>query len=74
MKTISTDAPNVCMESCVTDPDARIELPFELPPEIDQRDIEDLQTLAKWFESATIEFADIDDIFSNFDDLKPALS
>ena len=74
MKTISIDAPNVRMESCSPDADARLELPLDLPPEIDQRDIEDLQTLAKWFKSASIEFADIDDIFSNFDELKPAFS
>lgn len=74
MKTISLDAPNVRMETCLRDSDANLELAFDLPPEIDQRDIEDLQTLAKWYKSATIEFADIDDVFSEFDDLKSVLS
>jgi hypothetical protein len=72
MKTISIDAPNVPMETCATHADAHLELTIDLPPEINQRDIEDLQTLAKWFKSASIEFADIDNIFSNFDELKPA--
>ncbi|MBL6706114.1 MAG: hypothetical protein ISQ06_08385, partial [Planctomycetaceae bacterium] len=42
-------------------------------PEIDQRDIEDLQTLAKWYEETSIEFAEIDELFANFNDLKAEL-
>lgn len=72
MKIISLNAPNVRMVSRPSDSGPSFELPLDLPPEIDQRDIEDLQTLAQWYKSAPIEFAEIDDIFTNFDDLKSA--
>jgi len=47
MKIISLDAPNVWMDSRPADSGPSFELPLALPPEIDQRDIEDLQTLAQ---------------------------
>ena len=42
MKIISLDAPNVWMDSRPADSGPSFELPLDLPPEIDQRDIEDL--------------------------------
>ena len=72
MKVISLDAPNVRMVSRPADSGPTFELPLDLPPEIDQRDIEDLRILAKWYKSAA-EFAEIDDIFCSFDNLKLAI-
>ena len=74
MKTISIDAPNVCMESCQADFATSPDLQLDFPEGIDQRDIEDLQILAKWFESTSIEFEDLDEVFCDFDQLKSALS
>ncbi|MFT5323767.1 MAG: hypothetical protein ACI8P0_001618 [Planctomycetaceae bacterium] len=73
MKTIALDAPNVRMATRVSDSGPSLELPLDLFPEINQRDIEDLQTLAKWFKETSIELAEIDDVFSDFDILKSAL-
>lgn len=73
MKIIALDAPNVRMATRPSDSGPSFELPLDLLPEIDQRDIEDLQTLAQWFNETSIELAEIDDIFSDFDDLKSAL-
>jgi len=72
MKIIALDAPNVRMATRVSDSDPSLELPLDLLPEIDQRDIEDLQTLAKWFNETSIELAEIDEVFCNFDNLKSA--
>ena len=69
MKTISFDTPTVQMASRRQDANIEFDIDADLPCGIDQRDIEDLQTLAKWFESSTIKFADIDDVFSNYDQL-----
>lgn len=74
MKTISRNTPSVRMKSRLEDADVDLDLDENLPCGIDQRDIEDLQTVARWFESAKIEFADIDDVFSNYDQLKTRLS
>ena len=73
MKVISLDAPNVRMVTRPSDSGPSFELPLDLPPEIDQRDIEDLQTLAQWYKSASVELAEIDDIFADFDELKSAI-
>ncbi|MFT4557856.1 MAG: hypothetical protein ACI92S_003230 [Planctomycetaceae bacterium] len=73
MKTIALDAPNVRMATRVSDSGPSLELPLDLFPEINQRDIEDLQTLAKWFKETSVELAEIDDVFSDFDILKSAL-
>lgn len=70
MKTISHNTPTVRMKSRYDDADIEMEPGVSLPCGIDQRDIEDLQTVARWFESTKIEFADIDDVFSNYDQLK----
>ena len=73
MKIISLDAPNVRMVSRPSDSGPSFELPLDLPPEIDQRDIEDLQILVQFYKAASVELAEIDDIFTNFDDLKSAI-
>jgi hypothetical protein len=73
MKVISLDAPNVRMVTRPSDSGPSFELPFDLSPEIDQRDIEDLQTLAEWYRSASIECADIDAVFCNYEELKAAI-
>ncbi|MGZ0168833.1 MAG: hypothetical protein ACKVHE_04710 [Planctomycetales bacterium] len=70
MKVISLDAPNVRMVSRPSDFGPSLELPPDLPPEFNQRDIEDLQTLARWYKSASMELAEIDDFFTDFDKLK----
>lgn len=70
MKVISLDSPNTKMVSRPSDSGPSFDLPLDLPPEIDQRDIEDLQILAQFYKSASIEFAEIDDIFTDFDDLQ----
>jgi hypothetical protein len=70
MKTISLDTPAVRMKPRHQESDMGFDELAELPCGIDQRDIEDLQTLARWYESSEIKFADIDDVFSNFDQLK----
>jgi hypothetical protein len=72
MKIIAPDAPNVRMATRVSNSGPSFELPLDLLPEINQRDIEDLQTLAKWFKETSIELAEIDDVFSDFDHLKCA--
>ncbi|NQV22759.1 MAG: hypothetical protein HQ518_00185 [Rhodopirellula sp.] len=73
MKVISLNDPNVRMTSRPTDAGLSLDLPLDVPPEIDQRDIEDLQILARWYKSAAIELADIDNVFSHYDELKPFL-
>lgn len=73
MKIISLNAPNVRMATRPSDSGPSFELPLDLPPEIDQRDIEDLQTLANWYKETSVEFAEIDEIFKNFDNLKSEL-
>ena len=73
MKIISLDAPNVRMVSRPSDSGLSFELPLDLPPEIDQRDIEDLQILAQFYKAASVELAEIDEIFTSFDDLKSAI-
>ena len=73
MKVISLDASNVRMVTRPSDSGPSFELPIDLPPEIDQRDIEDLQTLAQWYKSASVEFAEIDDVFCDFENLKSAI-
>jgi hypothetical protein len=73
MKVISLDAPNVRMVSRPSNSGPGFELPLDLPPEIDQRDIEDLQTLAKWYKSASIECEEIDEVFCDFEELKAAI-
>jgi len=72
MKIIALDAPNVRMATRVPDSGPSVELPLDLLPEIDQRDIEDLQTLAQWFKETSIELAEIDEVFCDFDNLKSA--
>ena len=72
MKIIALNAPNVRMATRVSDSGPSFELPLDLLPEIDQRDIEDLQTLAKWFKETSVELAEIDDVFCDFDILKSA--
>ena len=72
MKIISLDAPNVRMVSRPSDSGPSFELPLDLP-EIDQRDIEDLQILAQFYKAASVELAEIDEIFTSFDDLKSAI-
>ena len=70
MKIISLDAPNVWMDSRPADSGPSFELPLDLPPEIDQRDIEDLQTLAQWYKTTSSKFAETDEILADFDQLK----
>ena len=70
MKIIALDAPNVCMATRPSDSGPSFELPLDLLREINQRDIEDLQTLAQWFKETSIELAEIDDVFSDSDELK----
>jgi hypothetical protein len=70
MKIIAPDAPNVRMVSRPSDSGPSFDLPLDVPPEIDQRDIEDLQILAQWYKSASIELAEIDSIFAEYDDLR----
>jgi len=72
MKIISLDAPNVWMDSRPADSGPSFELPLDLPAEIDQRDIEDLQTLAQWYKTSSNEFAETDGIPADFDQLKLA--
>ena len=72
MKIISLDAPNVWMDSRPADSGPSFELPLDLPPEIDQRDIEDLQTLAQWYKASSNEFAATDGILADIDQLKTA--
>lgn len=72
MKIIALDAPNVRMATRPSDSGPSLDLPLDLLPEIDQRDIEDLQTLARWFQETSIELAEIDDVFCDFEDLKSA--
>lgn len=72
MKIIALDAPNVRMATRPSDSGPSFDLPLDLFPEIDQRDIEDLQTLAQWFKETSIELAEIDDVFSDYEDLKSA--
>lgn len=74
MKILSPNAPNVRMATRVADSGPSFDLPFDLPPEIDQRDIEDLQILAQWYKATSVELAEIDDVFSNFADLKSEFS
>jgi|SaaInlStandDraft_2_1057019.scaffolds.fasta_scaffold193318_1 hypothetical protein len=72
MKIISLDAPNVWMDSRPADSGPSFELPLDLPAEIDQRDIEDLQTLAQWYKASSNEFAATDGILADIDQLKTA--
>lgn len=74
MNTISLDAPFVTAKSRHRVETATIDEQQELPPEIDQRDLEDLQIVARWYETASIEKEAIDDVFSNYGELKSALS
>ena len=72
MKIISLDAPNVWMDSRPADSGPSFELPLDIPAEIDQRDIEDLQTLAQWYKASSNEFAAPDGILADIDQLKTA--
>lgn len=75
MNTISLDAPFVSVKPRHSVEDSAVDQHLDSQPEIDQRDIEDLQIVAKWYESAVIEKEAIDAVFSNYDDeLKSALS
>ena len=73
MKIIALNSPNVRMTTRPSDSGPSFDLPLDLLPEIDQRDIEDLQTMAKWYQETSIEFAEIDELFANFNDLKAEL-
>tara|TARA_R110002072_G_scaffold303109_1_gene493959 strand:+ start:54875 stop:55102 length:228 start_codon:yes stop_codon:yes gene_type:complete len=73
MKIIALNSPNVRMATRLSDSGPSVDLSLDLYPEIDQRDIEDLQTLAKWYQESSVEFAEIDELFANFKDLKAEL-
>lgn len=74
MKTISLDAPSIYKKSRTSDLDAMLGLPTALPQGIGHGDIEDLQAQSRRSESTATELAVIDAVFSDFGELKTAIS